>query len=112
MGLSTILMANFKLLLAPLIYRNYPINLEPPRLYFWLDAFYKTRHLSGAVLEIGVLHGGISAISFNFLRQIASQREYVGIDTFSGLSRSSLQQMRTLETIGETLGSSPRILRG
>jgi O-methyltransferase len=87
MRLSTILMTNLKLLLAPLIYRNYPINLESPRLYFWLDTLYKTRHLSGAVLEIGVHHGGTSAISFNFLRQIASRREYIGIDTFSGFRK-------------------------
>lgn len=84
MILKTVVKKNIKMCLAPLIYRHYPIGLQPPRLYFWLDALYKTRNLSGAVVEIGVAGGGTSAFSFNFLRQIASKREYIGIDTFGG----------------------------
>ena len=86
MTIKSIVRRNVKSLLAPLIYRHYPIWLQPPRLYFWLDALYKTRNLSGAVVEIGVAGGGTSALSFNFLRQIASQREYIGVDTFSGFT--------------------------
>lgn len=37
-------------------------------------------------MEIGVAGGGTSALSFNFLRQIASQCEYIGVDTFSGFT--------------------------
>jgi O-methyltransferase len=76
-----------QMLLIPIIYRHCPIVLEPPRLYFWLDVLYRTRSLPGAVVEIGVAKGGTAAFSFNFLRQIQSNREYVGIDTFAGFKK-------------------------
>ena len=76
---------------------------------------HKTRHLSGAVLEIGVYHGGTSAISFNFLRQIASQREYVGIDTFSGFMKEQFAADADLGNNWRNFGffatNSPRLAR-
>src|ERR1700733_6244877 len=86
MILKNTIRRNMKMLLAPLLYRNYPIGLECSRLYLWLDALYMTRNLSGAVVEVGVAAGGTSAFSCNFLRQIASERKYVCVDTFDGFS--------------------------
>jgi predicted O-methyltransferase YrrM len=47
---------------------------------------FKTRHLSGAAIEIGIAAGGTCIISNRFLRQIQSKREYIGVDTFGGFS--------------------------
>ena len=80
------------MMLAPLVYRNYPIGLREPRFYLWMDALYKTRHLSGPVVEVGVAAGGTSAFSFNFLRQIDSKRDYIGLDTFGGFSEEQFAE--------------------
>jgi O-methyltransferase len=84
MSVKSFVKRNVKLIFAPLVYRSYPIVLQPSRLYFWLDVLHMTRYLTGAVIEVGVAEGGTSAFSFNFLNEIASRREYIGIDTFSG----------------------------
>jgi O-methyltransferase len=81
-----------KMALAPLIYKYYPIRLQPSRLYLWLDALYKTRSLRGAVVEVGIAAGGTSALSFKMLRQIRSMREYVCIDTFSGFPKEQFEE--------------------
>ncbi|MGZ8898155.1 MAG: TylF/MycF/NovP-related O-methyltransferase [Halobacteriota archaeon] len=62
---------------------------------------FTRRNLSGAVVEVGVAGGGTSALSFNFLRQIASPREYIGIDTFSGFTEESVG-------VDLSLGNSPK----
>jgi O-methyltransferase len=92
MVLKSVVRRNVKMMLAPLLYRNYPIGLEEPRFYLWMDALYKTRHLSSPVVEVGVAAGGTSAFSFNFLRQIDSQRDYICVDTFGGFTEEQFAE--------------------
>jgi hypothetical protein len=84
MLLKSSIKLNLKMMLAPLLYRYYPIGLQPPRFYLWMDALYKTKDLLGPVVEVGIAAGGTSAFSFNFLRQIDSRRDYICVDTFDG----------------------------
>jgi len=78
--------------LAPVLYRHYPIGLQPERLYFWIDALNSTKELSGAVLEVGVASGGTAAFSRNFLRRTGSAREYFCIDTFDGFPKDQFEE--------------------
>src|ERR1700733_14570490 len=92
MILKNVIRRNMKMTLAPLLYRNYPIGLQPPRLYLWMDALYKTRHLSSPIVEVGVAAGGTSAFSFKFLRQIDSRRDYICVDTFNGFTKEQFAE--------------------
>lgn len=92
MALKNVIRRNMKMTLAPLLYRNYPIGLQPPRLYLWMDALYKTRHLSSPIVEVGVAAGGTSAFSFKFLRQIDSRRDYICVDTFNGFTKEQFAE--------------------
>jgi hypothetical protein len=82
----------FKTFLAPLLYRHYPIRLQPERLYFWLDSLKSTQQLSGVVVEVGVANGGTAAFARNFLRRTGSMREYLCIDTFDGFVRDQFEE--------------------
>jgi hypothetical protein len=58
--------------------------LQPERLYLYLDALWRTRHLDGAVVEVGCYRGGTTLTAQRFLERIGSPRSYYAIDTFSG----------------------------
>ena len=58
--------------------------LQPERLYLYMDALWRTRHLDGAVVEVGCYRGGTTLVAQEFLKRIGSPRPYVAIDTFSG----------------------------
>ncbi len=92
MALKTILKRSLKLAFSPMVYRYYPIGLQPSRFYFWTDSLYRTRALKGSVVEIGIAAGGTSASSYKFLRQIQSNREYVCVDTFDGFPKEQFAQ--------------------
>jgi len=92
MAVRDILRRHVKMALAPLIYRYPPIALGSAVLFLWLDALYKTKHLPGAAIEIGIAAGGTCIISNRFLREIQSKREYVGVDTFGGFSEEAFAE--------------------
>src|SRR6187401_2181002 len=58
--------------------------LQPERLYLYLDALWRTRQLSGAVVEVGCYRGGTTLTANKFVERIGSSRPYLAIDTFSG----------------------------
>lgn len=58
--------------------------LQPERQYLYLDALWRTRHLDGAVVEVGCYRGGTTLTAKRFLERIGSQRPYLAIDTFAG----------------------------
>jgi|GEM_PF-1444294 O-methyltransferase len=104
---------------APLLYRYPPIGLRASHLYFWADALYQTASLDGAIVEIGIAHGGTMAWSINFLRQIGRSKPYFGIDTFSGFVSAQFDaDLRTGNTernrhafSGSSIGLVRRILQ-
>ena len=65
----------------------YPVpasSLQPERLYLYLDALWKRRHLDGAVVEVGCWLAGTSTIACKMLRRTGHPHRYVAIDTFDG----------------------------
>jgi len=61
-----------------------PPVLQPERLYLYLDALWRTRHLEGAVVEVGCYRGGTTLAAQRFLTRTGDRRSYVAIDTFAG----------------------------
>jgi hypothetical protein len=58
--------------------------LQPERLYLYLDALWHTRHLDGAVVEVGCYRGGTTLMAGRFMERIGSSRHYLAVDTFAG----------------------------
>ncbi len=67
-----------------LIYPRPRTILEPERLYAYLDAVWRRRHLDGAVVEVGCYLGGTAALTFQLLRNMGCEKRYVCVDTFGG----------------------------
>jgi hypothetical protein len=73
-----------KRLLAPLRYPHPIPELGNDRMYLYLDALWRTRELSGSVIEIGCFQCATSAWAFRFLTAIGRPKPYLCFDTFSG----------------------------
>lgn len=73
-----------KRILAPLLYRHVPPNLQPERLYLYLDHIWRLRSIDGAVLEVGCAIGGTAILAYKMLRRTGQQKPYVCVDTFGG----------------------------
>jgi O-methyltransferase len=67
-----------------LLYPVPPSSLQPERLYLYLDALWKRRHLDGAIVEVGCWLAGTSTIASKMLRRTGHPHRYVAIDTFDG----------------------------
>ena len=65
-------------------FRRPQAELQPQRLYAYLDALWQRRDLPGDVLEIGCFRGGTTRIAYRFLQSIKSPKRYVAVDTFDG----------------------------
>lgn len=74
-----------------LVYRGPVIELDPERLYAYLDALWQRRELDGTVLEVGCWVGGTSAVASRMLRRTGHPKRYVCVDTFSGFVPSQLE---------------------
>ncbi len=68
------------------------IGLQPERLYWYMDALWQRRDLSGAVVEIGCHRGGTAATAFSMLKRTGHLKRYVCIDTFSGFVTSQFDR--------------------
>jgi len=84
--------------LSPWIYRYPEPQLQADRLYLYLDTLYKTRHLSGTIVEIGCYQGGTAVYACRFLRRINCERHYICIDTFAGFPKSQFAEEVKLGT--------------
>src|SRR5260221_166760 len=71
-------------LAAPLLYRAPSPELSVEHLYLFLDALFRTRHVPGAVVEVGCFQGGTAAFGRRMLRGLGLTRAYVCVDTFAG----------------------------
>jgi O-methyltransferase len=66
--------------------------LQPERLYLLLDVLWRTRQLTGAVIEVGCFRGGTTLIAKRFLDRTGSARTYFAIDTFAGFDDEQFQK--------------------
>jgi len=74
--------------LCPIVFRYPRLGLAVPRFYRYLRALHETRHLTGAVVEVGAAYLGTTALAYRFVcdTQLAGlpARRYLAIDTFEG----------------------------
>ena len=91
--------------LAPILYRHRPIGLSAGKLYLFLDALYRTRHLSGDVVEMGCNVCGTAALGWQMLGKLRSDRGYLCIDTFSGFVAEQHEADVALGNAGEKVTS-------
>jgi len=85
--------------LSPVLYRFPLPELQPERLYVYLDSLLATKDVPGSVVEVGCFQCGTAATAYKFLRNIGCRREYVCFDTFGGFPRS---QFKTDVAMGTT----------
>jgi len=70
--------------LGPWVNRVPAVRLSPQRHYLWAHVLMQTRHVEGAVLEVGCWVGGTAVWCDRMLRIAGVDKPYIGIDTFSG----------------------------
>lgn len=75
-------------------------ELQPERLYAYLDAIWRRRDVAGDVLEIGCFRGGTTRLAYRFLRSIGCPKRYVALDTFDGFVGPQFEQDRRHGTPG------------
>lgn len=63
---------------------SYPYNLDPYQLAYLIQSLESTRHLRGAVLEVGVARGQTTVFLNTHLRLTSDKRSYLCVDTFEG----------------------------
>ena len=69
-------------------------ELRPDRLYAYLDALYRRREVSGAVVEVGCFRGGTTRVAYRFLQRVQPSRRYVAVDTFAGFVQGQFEHDR------------------
>jgi predicted O-methyltransferase YrrM len=73
-----------KLALAPLIYRNPPIGLQPSELGIFLTELLARSAVPGDVAEVGCSVGGTACLASAIVRRFAPKKSYTCFDTFDG----------------------------
>ncbi len=73
---------------------RYGYNLKPGQLAALVDALDKTRHLSGAVVEIGVARGMTTIFLKRHMKETDDMRRFICVDTFSGFIREDVAYER------------------
>lgn len=68
----------------------YPYQIEPAALAFLVQQLDATRHLGGAVLEVGVWRGLTTVFLNEHMDRTGDERPYVAIDTFSGFTERDI----------------------
>jgi O-methyltransferase len=81
-------------------FRRPQTELQPARLYAYLDAIWQRRDVPGDLLEIGCFRGGTTCIAYRFLRSIQSTKRYVAMDTFDGFVGRQFEHDRRHGTPG------------
>jgi len=94
--MKTIALKAIKKSFSKLLYRNPVSGLAEDNLYAYLDALYKKRAVSGAILEVGCAAGGTAAIAYKFLERLGYSKEYICIDTFSGFIKEQFNIDKSL----------------
>ncbi len=92
MNLNYKLKAGIKTVLAPLLFRGYPITLAAERLYLWMDILCKTLDVEGDVVEVGVMHGGTAILAKKLLKRLGSEKNSYAYDTFEGFVEKQVEE--------------------
>jgi hypothetical protein len=73
-----------KSLLAPIIFKFPPTDIQPQRLMFFLNAIVDTASIPGPIVEVGSHLCGTSIVAYRTMRNLGIDKPYICVDTFSG----------------------------
>ena len=63
---------------------RYRYNFTPPQLCFLCQCIEETRHIEGAIAEIGCAHGSTTVFLNKYMLAQNIEKDYYAVDTFSG----------------------------
>jgi SAM-dependent methyltransferase len=63
---------------------RYKYNFSPPQLCFLCQCIEDTKHIEGAISEVGCAQGGTTVFLNKYMDAQNIEKDYIAIDTFSG----------------------------
>ena len=90
-SLHSRLYAAAKYFLAPIIYRQPPIGLEPSELGIYLHELLNRASVPGDIAEIGCHMGGTACVASALVKKYTPHKSYTCFDTFDGFVESQLK---------------------
>lgn len=69
---------------------HYPFQFTPSQLCFLIRCLERTKDLAGPIVEVGVSRGATTIFLNKYLDELATDKRYVAIDTFSGFTEKDI----------------------